>query len=72
VLHNNWRRALTLNEDLKKVTVADVNKAFNKYITNLTWVYQGDPSKVNPTLYTQNGKLKDSLPPAKLIKPKVD
>ena len=65
VLHNNWRRALTLNDDLKKVTVADLNNTFNKYITNLTWVYQGDPAKVNPTLYTQ--VTKEKLPPSKVI-----
>ena len=63
ILHNNWRRALTLNEDLKKVSAADVNKAFNKYVTSLTWVYQGDPSKVDPTLYS-NSKVK--LPPSKV------
>ncbi|MGN6618986.1 MAG: M16 family metallopeptidase [Ilyomonas sp.] len=53
VLHNNWRRTLTLNEDLKKVSLAEVDNAFKKYVTNLTWVYQGDPSKVDPKLYTQ-------------------
>lgn len=52
VLHNNWHRALTLNEDLKKVSVADLNNVFNKYITNLTWVYQGDPSKADASLFT--------------------
>lgn len=71
VLHNNWRRALTLNEDLKKVTVADVNKAFNKYITNLTWVYQGDPTKVTPVLYTSGVETKKKLPPSKVNKPFV-
>ena len=65
VLHNNWRRALTLNDDLKKVTVADLNNTFSKYITNLTWVYQGDPAKVNSTLYTQ--VTKEKLPPSKVI-----
>ncbi len=52
VLHNNWRRSLTLNDDLKSVTPADVNRVFAKYITKLTWVYQGDPSKVNAKLFT--------------------
>ncbi|WP_447641757.1 MULTISPECIES: M16 family metallopeptidase [Chitinophagaceae] len=52
VLHNNWRRSNTLNADFNKVTVGDVDKAFNKYINNMTWVYQGDTSKVNPQLYT--------------------
>lgn len=70
ILHNNWRRSLTLNDDLKKVTVADVNKVFNKYITNLTWVYQGDPSKVDPALYTSDTKLK--LPPSKVTKTKIN
>jgi zinc protease len=68
VLHNNWRRALTLNEDLKKVTTADLNSVFNKYVTNLTWVYQGDPAKVNPVLYTQ--KFAQKLPPSKVINKK--
>lgn len=59
VLHNNWRRALTINEDLKRVSLTDVNRAFNKYINHITWVYQGDSTKVNPTLYTADpGKTK--------------
>lgn len=63
ILFNDWRRSLRINEDLKKVSVADVNKAFNKYVTNITWVYQGDTSKVNASLYTAmpgNSKLPDS------------
>lgn len=36
---------------MKKVTVEDVNKAFNKYVKDFTWVYQGDTSKVTPALY---------------------
>lgn len=71
ILHNNWHRALTLNDDLKKVSVADVNKTFNKYITNLTWVYQGDPAKVNPSLYTQD-ESKIKLPSSKVTKSKVN
>jgi predicted Zn-dependent peptidase len=53
VLHNNWRRAINLNEELKKVSAKDVTAAFNKYVTHLSWVYQGDPSKVDSKLYTQ-------------------
>ncbi len=65
VLHNNWRRALTLNNDLKNITISDLNNAFNKYITNLTWVYLGDPSKADPSLFTEaNTKMK--LPPSKV------
>ena len=68
VLHNDWRRALTINEDVKKITVADLNRAFNKYFTKLSWVYQGDPSKVNPALFTSSSTDKIKLPPSKLIK----
>lgn len=53
VIHNNWRRALTLGEDMKKVSLADLNRVFAKYINNITWSYQGDPAKVNQSLFTQ-------------------
>jgi len=49
----DWHRAFTLKEDLQPITPADVNTVFNKYIGNFTWVYQGDPKQVNPTLFTQ-------------------
>ena len=63
ILFNDWRRSLTINDQLKKVSVEDVNKAFNKYFKDITWVYQGDTSKVNPALYTSqpaNTKLPES------------
>ncbi len=63
ILFNDWKRSLRINEDLKKVSAEDVNKAFNKYIQETTWVYQGDTSKVNPALYTArpvDPKLPDS------------
>lgn len=66
ILHNNWRRAITLNEDLKKVSVEDVNRAFNKYLTHVTWVYQGDPAKATADLYTQVTPTGEKLPPSKL------
>jgi len=53
VVHNNWRRATDIKNDMKKVTLAQVNSAFKKYIGYITWVYQGDPKKVDPKLYTQ-------------------
>jgi zinc protease len=65
VLHNNWHRSLTLNDDLKKVTLQDVNNSFNKYVTNLTWVYQGDPAKANSQLFT-SVKSKEKLPASKV------
>ena len=56
VLHNNWKRSLTLADDVKKLTPAQVSDAFRKYIGNIVWVYQGDTQKVNPLLFT-NGTL---------------
>jgi predicted Zn-dependent peptidase len=53
VEQGDWHKAFTLKEDLKPVTPADVNKVFNKYIGNFTWVYQGDPKQVTPGLFTQ-------------------
>ncbi|HZH01151.1 MAG TPA: pitrilysin family protein [Flavisolibacter sp.] len=53
IIHGNWRRVLNLKEDMKKVTVADLNRAFNKYVSNITWVYQGNPKHIEPTLYSQ-------------------
>jgi zinc protease len=66
VLFNDWRRSLRINEDLKKVTVDDVNKAFNKYVKDITWVYQGDTSKVNPALYLASPAAETKLPDSKI------
>jgi len=57
ILHNDWRRAMTVMNNVNKLTVDDINNAFRKYIGNIVWVYQGDPKKVNPLLYT-NGTTK--------------
>ncbi len=64
VLHNNWRRAVNINDDLKGITTAQLNQVFNKYFTHITWVYQGDPAKVNQALYL--GKDATKLPASKL------
>jgi predicted Zn-dependent peptidase len=53
VVHGNWRRSNSIGDDMKKVTLDQINTAFRKYINNITWSYQGDPKKVNQTLYTQ-------------------
>ena len=53
VVHNNWRRAITIKDDIKKVTLDQMNAVFRKYINNITWTYQGDPKKVNAVLFTQ-------------------
>jgi zinc protease len=71
VLHNNWRRTFTLAEDLKNISAKDVSNAFNKYITNLTWVYQGNPAKVNSALYTTVAG-KEKLPPSTFSGKKVN
>jgi len=53
VVHGNWKRANTIKDDVKKVTLNEMNNAFRKYISNITWSYQGNPKKVTPALYTQ-------------------
>jgi zinc protease len=52
VLHHNWRRSFTLVNEVKKLTVDEVNDAFRKYIGNIVWVYRGDLKKVDPQNYT--------------------
>ena len=56
VLHGDWKKSLTLMDNIKKVTVEDINNAFIKYIGNIVWVYQGDPKKLDPVLI-KNGTL---------------
>ncbi|HEY9195720.1 MAG TPA: hypothetical protein VIM77_05625, partial [Mucilaginibacter sp.] len=51
VLFDNWKRSLTLVDDVKKLTTEQVNNAFKTYINNIVWVYQGDPKKVTQVLY---------------------
>ncbi|MDQ2752729.1 MAG: hypothetical protein M3R72_06875 [Bacteroidota bacterium] len=72
MLHNNWRRLLTLNDDLKKLSPQDVFKAFNKYITNITWVYQGDPAKADAKLFTQSTAPKPQKLPEVILDRKVN
>jgi predicted Zn-dependent peptidase len=53
VVHGNWKRAIQIKDDIKKVTLDQLNTTFKKYINNITWSYQGDPKKVNALMYTQ-------------------
>lgn len=53
VVHGNWKRAVLLKDDIKKVTLDQLNNTFKKYINNITWSYQGDPKKADPVMYTQ-------------------
>jgi zinc protease len=64
VLHNNWKRALTISDDMKKVSLTELNSVFNKYITNMVWAYQGNPAQVNSALFT--GNVKTTLPKSKV------
>ncbi|MFM6926744.1 MAG: M16 family metallopeptidase [Ferruginibacter sp.] len=64
VLHNNWKRALTISDDMKKVTLEQLNATFNKYISNMVWAYQGNPAQANPALFT--GTVKPDLPRSKV------
>jgi zinc protease len=70
VLHNNWKRALTINEDMKNVTVKDLDAVFSKYITNINWSYRGNTTKVNPKLYTGDSKTITKLPAPKVTSQK--
>ncbi|QKJ31645.1 insulinase family protein [Mucilaginibacter mali] len=56
LLFNDWKRTNNLVDHIKKLTPAQISDAFRKYIGNIMWVYQGDPKKVTPTLFT-NGTL---------------
>jgi zinc protease len=67
-LFGNWRRAITIKDEINKVSAEDVNKAFNKYFSNITWAYMGNPAKVNPKLFTEPGK--KSAPASNLKKGK--
>jgi predicted Zn-dependent peptidase len=53
VVHGDWKRSIKIQNDIKAVTLQQLNNAFKKYINNITWVYQGDPKKVTAALYTQ-------------------
>jgi hypothetical protein len=46
-----------LADDVKKLTPDEVNTAFRRYVGNISWVYQGDPKKVDQILYI-NGTIK--------------
>jgi len=53
VIHGSWKRSVQIRDDIKKVTLEQMNNAFRKYINSITWVYQGDPKKVDAKMYTQ-------------------
>ena len=53
VVHGDWKRSIKIKDDINKVTLTQLNSVFKKYFNNISWVYQGDPKKVNPVMYTQ-------------------
>ena len=53
VLFGDWKKALTIKDDIKKVSLDQMNSAFKKYISNITWVYQGNTKQVDAKMYTQ-------------------
>jgi zinc protease len=53
VIHGNWKRAFAIKDNMNDVTLDQLNNVFKKYVTNITWTYQGDPKKVNQQLFTQ-------------------
>jgi zinc protease len=53
VIFGDWKRFIKLKEDINKVTLSQLNATFKKYFTNISWVYQGNPKKVTPVMYTQ-------------------
>jgi zinc protease len=53
VIFGDWKRSVKIKDDINKVTLAQLNTVFKKYFNNISWVYQGDPKKVNKTLYIQ-------------------
>jgi predicted Zn-dependent peptidase len=65
VTHNNWRKALTLNDDLKNITAKDLTNTFNKHISKFTWVYQGNPALVNSQLFAGSPHKMQPLKPQK-------
>ena len=53
VIYGDWHRTIKIKDDITKVTLPQLNSSFRKYFDNITWVYQGDPKKVNSILYSQ-------------------
>ncbi len=71
VLHSNWKRALIISDDMKKVTLPEMNAIFNKYMNKVVWVYQGDPAKADAKLFTE-ATATPALPKSKITTKKKD
>jgi len=53
IINGDWKRSVNIKKDMNSVTLDQINNVFAKYIGNITWVYQGDPKKVDSHLYIQ-------------------
>jgi predicted Zn-dependent peptidase len=50
---SHWSNSMKYMQDVKKLSVADLNAVFKKYVTNVHWVYLGDKSKVDEKVFLQ-------------------
>jgi len=57
VLFGNWKRAITVNDEINALTAKDVNGAMKTYIKAIKWVYLGKPEQANPAVFKQSMNL---------------
>jgi predicted Zn-dependent peptidase len=50
-LIKNWHYALEIKDMVQSLTTAEVNSAFNKYASAISWYYLGDESKANKDIF---------------------
>jgi hypothetical protein len=50
-LIKNWHYALEIKDMVQGLTLQDVNSAFNKYASAITWFYLGDETKMNKDIF---------------------
>jgi len=57
VLFGNWKRAITVNDEINALTLRDVNGAMKTSIKAIKWVYLGKPEQANPAVFKQSMNL---------------
>ncbi len=50
---STWKNSLKVLDDVQKLTVDDINKAFKKYSNAIRWVYLGDTTLADEKLFNQ-------------------
>jgi zinc protease len=56
IIGGGWRNSVEFIERLKAVTPADVQNVARKYMRNIRFVVLGDPTRINPDVFTgRNG-----------------